>query len=288
MPSLTQSPVVVLSNPSTATSLPSPASPAPGTATSAPPASTADQSDALASLRLHLAADTGINLVLIPAGTFLMGSPPEEVDRSPDEEPQTRVTLTHNFFLGATDVTQGQYEAVTGTNPSSFPAAGRDAPVESVSWVEAMAFCQKLNALEQAAGRMPEGYTFTLPTEAQWEYACRAGTTGPYAGDLDAMAWYNQNSADTTHPVGTKRPNAWGLYDMHGNVRQWCLDWYVDSLPGGAVTDPTGPASSNGRVQRGGCWNVDAQRCRSAYRRGGGPNAHDEKVGFRVALSVVR
>ncbi len=236
----------------------------------------------LTGLLSHLAADPGITLVAIPAGTFLMGSPTDEADRGDDEGPQTRVTLTEDFFLGATDVTQGQYEAVMGTNPSDFKTAGKNAPVENVSWDNAVAFCQKLNQRERATGRLPSGYTFTLPTEAQWEYACRAGTTGAYAGDPAEMAWYGDNSGGTTHPVGTKRPNAWGLYDMTGNVYQWCLDWY-GKYPGGNVTDWAGPATGRARVLRGGSWYYTEAYCRSAYRDFD-PGFIGNILGFRVAL----
>jgi len=179
-------------------------------------------------------------------------------------------------------VTQGQYEAVMGANPSDFKAAGKNAPVESVSWDNAMAFCQKLTEQERAAGRLPAGYTFTLPTEAQWEYACRAGTTEPYAGDPAAMAWYGDNSGGTTHPVATKLPNAWGLYDMTGNVYQWCLDWY-GKYPGGTVEDWTGPATGSARVLRGGSWYYTEAYCRSAYRDFD-PGFIGNILGFRVAL----
>ena len=131
---------------------------------------------------------------------FMMGSPVTEQDRS-DNETQHTVILTKGFWLGKTVVTQAQWEAVMGTNPSNFK--GGDLSVENVSWNDAMTFCQKLTGREKAAGRLPEGYEYTLPTEAQWEYACRAGTTGAYAGELDAMAWYSNNSGGTTHPVGT-------------------------------------------------------------------------------------
>jgi formylglycine-generating enzyme required for sulfatase activity len=242
----------------------------------------------LAPLVLHLAADPGIKLVRVLAGTFLMGSPIGETSRFDNEGPLTRVTLTRDFFLGATDVTQGQYEAVMGTNPSFFKAAGKDAPVESVTWNDAMSFCQKLTERERAARNLPDGYILTLPTEAQWEYACRAGTTGPYAGDLDAMAWYAQNSERTTHPVGAKQPNVWGLYDMHGNVWEWVLDWY-GPFPGGSVTDPTGPATGTDRVHRGGSWSNVAADCRSAVRHGDlASNRSSHSLGFRVALISVR
>jgi formylglycine-generating enzyme required for sulfatase activity len=181
-------------------------------------------------------------------------------------------------------VTQAQWEAVIRNNPSGFK--GADLPVEQVSWDDAMAFCRRLTERERAAGRLPDGYVYTLPTEAQWEYACRAGTTGPYAGDgnLDDMGWYSQNSGNTTHPVGQKRPNAWGLYDMHGNVWEWCRDWY-GNYPGGLVRDPTGPASGSYRVNRGGCWNYPATECHSASRYFLGPGDRLYFFGFRLALS---
>lgn len=252
-------------------------------------------------------ASTGIRLVPIPAGTFLMGSPADEMLPAgarlddpipvvtadgrtiymvglPSEGPQTKVTLTKDFFLEATDVTQGQWTAVMGNNPSHFKGDPL-LPVEMVTWGEAMVFCQKLTERERSAGRLPEGYTFTLPTEAQWEYACRAGTKEPYGGDLDATAWYAKNSGRTPHPVYTKAPNAWGLYDMHGNVWQWC-DW-IGAYPGGAVTDPAGLAAG---FVRGGHWNSVATSCRSASRgvRPFAPDYHNEFTGFRLALSAVR
>jgi formylglycine-generating enzyme required for sulfatase activity len=238
---------------------------------------------------IGLAGNVVLDLAWIAPGNFTMGSPADEVGRYGDEGPQTRVTLSKGFWLGKYDVTQGQYQALVGTNPSYFTKAGQDAPVEQVSWDDAVAFCQKLNAQERAAGRLPDGYAYTLPTEAQWEYACRAGTTGLYyAADLGAIAWYDANSGDTTHPVATKQPNAWGLYDMSGNVYQWCLDWY-GKYPGGSVTDPVGSPSGSNRGLRGGSWGGDAAYCRSAGRGDDGvPGDRDFDVGFRLALSSVR
>jgi len=251
--------------------------------------------------------DLNLDLVWIAPGSFLMGTPEqslivkwfylarEKLTKQPNleagfdnERPVTWVTLTQPFWLGRTAVTQGQYQAVMGTKPSDFTAAGRDAPVEQVSWDEAMAFCQKLTEREKAAGRLPAGYAYTLPTEAQREYACRAGTEGPFAGDLDAMAWYGANSGGTTHPVGTKAPNAWGLYDVEGNVFEWCRDWYADKLPGGEVTNPLGLPSGSLRVFRGGSWRDGAAGCRSAFRFGVVPGVRGLNVGFRLALSAVR
>ncbi|HTB63137.1 MAG TPA: formylglycine-generating enzyme family protein [Opitutales bacterium] len=237
---------------------------------------------------------TGIKLVPIPAGTFLMGSPVDEAGRQPNEGPQTRVTLTKGFFLGATAVTQAQWKALMGSQRYGSHNMGDSLPVDNMPWDEAMAFCRKLTEHEQAAGRLPPGYVYTLPTEAQWEYACRAGTTGAYPGDLDAMAWYVKNSDSggqkyiyTMHPVGTKQPNAWGLYDMNGNSGSWCLDWFGD-YPGGSVTDPSGPASGSRHVVRGGGPFSDAAGCRSASRFSLGlvlePPAHGWAVGLRLAL----
>ncbi len=220
----------------------------------------------------------GLEMRHIPPGAFQMGS---ASGGDSDERPFTRVTLTKPYWLGKTEVTQAQWTAVMGNNPSQFK--GDDRPVEQVSWNDAMEFCRKLTERERAAGRLPEGYAYTLPTEAEWEYACRAGTTGDYAGNLDAMGWYGANSGSTTHPVGTKQANAWGLHDMHGNVWEWCADWY-GNYPGGSVTDPTGPPSGSYRVLRGGCWFSAAVDCRSAGRSENGPGLRSLIIGFRLAL----
>ncbi len=242
----------------------------------------------LAIFTAHLASTTGISLVPVPSGTFTMGSDITETGRHQSEGPQTKVTFTKDFLLGATEVTQGQYEAVMGANPSDFKAIGKDAPVENVSWDDAMAFCQKLTERERAAGRLPQNYTFTLPTEAQWEYACRAGLSAPVMGNLYAMAWYVANSGGTTHPVATKQPNGWGLYDMEGNVMEWCQDWYAEKYRGGEVADPKGPASGFYRIARGGRWNDDAAHCRYAARSGGSQGRRDHVIGFRLALCPVK
>lgn len=221
--------------------------------------------------------DLALVLAPIAPGTFQMGSN----DGENDERPVTRVTLTRGFWLGKTEVTQAQWQVIMGENPSNFK--GGDRPVEKVLWAEAMEFCRKLTARERTAGRLPDNYGYTLPTEAQWEYACRAGTTGPYAGKLDAMAWYDKNSGKETHPVARKQPNAWGLYDMHGNVWEWCLDW-KGSYPGGSVTDPTGASSGTYRVLRGAAWFYGAGECRSTLRYGNASDRRFNHVGFRVAL----
>jgi len=233
--------------------------------------------------------------VWLPGGRFTMGSPDTEQGRQGDEGPQTEVTLTHGFYICQHEVTQGEYLAVTGSNPSYF-TGDTNRPVEQVSWNDATNYCGQLTAQEQAAGRIPTNWVYRLPTEAEWEYACRAGTTNRFCyGDdpgytlLGQYAWYGGNSGSLAHPVRQKRPNGWGLYDMYGNVYEWCSDWY-GAYPGGSVSDPTGPSSGSDRVYRGGCWDHDAYRCRSADRSWGYPGypAHrDFNLGFRAALAAV-
>jgi formylglycine-generating enzyme required for sulfatase activity len=191
-----------------------------------------------------------------------------------------QVTLTQGFYMLETEVTQEQWESIMGKNPSNFK--GKKLPVEKVSWTDCQLFVEGLSKL--AAGKAPRGYKFSLPTEAQWEYACRAGTTGAYAADdLDQMAWYEKNSDRKTHEVGTKQANAWGLYDMHGNVWEWCTDWYGD-YPTGKVTDPVGASSGRCRVLRGGSWVTVAGYCRSAYRANYMPGGASFFWGVRVSL----
>jgi formylglycine-generating enzyme required for sulfatase activity len=228
-----------------------------------------------------------LELKFIAAGTFTMGSPENEADRDSEEGPQTQVTLTQGFWLGKTEVTQGQYEAVMGTNPSEFKTAGKDAPVETVTWLEAMEFCRKLTEREQAEGRLPTGHVYTLPTEAQWEYACRAGTKTPYAGELGKLAWFEKTGGKTTRPVAQKAANTWGLHDMHGNVWEWCLDAFVDRLPGGSVTDYLAPLKPGARhAYRGGGWDNSPEDCRSARRVEADDDDREENLGFRIALSM--
>jgi formylglycine-generating enzyme required for sulfatase activity len=228
-------------------------------------------------------ADLALELIWVPAGHFTMGSAPDEVGRDKAEGPQTEVTFTKGFWLGKTEVTQAQYEAITGTNLSSFVAVGKDAPAEHVSWNDAAAYCRKLTERERAAGRLPEGYVYNLPTEAQWEYAYRAGSESAYIGDPDAMAWTSKNSDGTTHRVAQKKPNAWGFYDMGGNVLEWCRDWF-GNYPGGEVNDPTGPRSGHFRMARGGSWRVGPEVTRAACRAGGSEDRRDYTIGFRLAL----
>ncbi len=221
----------------------------------------------------------GMELVYIPPGRFMMGSPETESGRFSDEGPRRSVTISRGFWMGRYPVTQAQYLAVTGGNPSRFK--GGDRPVESVSWNDAAEFLEKLSEGEER--------NYRLPTEAEWEYAARAGTTTAYyfgddAGRLGDYAWHSGSSR--THPVGQKTPNAWGLYDMHGNVCEWCSDWYQDSYRGLPETDPTGPNTGTSRVLRGGSWLNDPGGCRSASRVRGAPGSRlsGGSLGFRLVL----
>jgi formylglycine-generating enzyme required for sulfatase activity len=233
----------------------------------------------------------GMKLVLIPKGTFMMGSPASEQGRD-DDETQHEVTISEDYYLGVFEVTQGQYEKVMGTNPSYFPkrVIGKSDssmyPVEKVSWEDAVEFCKKLSDLpeEKKAGRV-----YRLPTEAEWEYACRAGSKSAYSFGADSTslgdyAWFGENSGNQTHPVGEKKANAWGLYDMHGNVWEWCSDCW-GKYPKGSVSDPSGPSEGSYRVNRGGCWGIGAADCRSANRSWLDPSIRNYGYGFRVALS---
>lgn len=220
----------------------------------------------------------GMLMIWIPPSTFRMGSP----DGLPDERAVRQVTFANGFWLGNSEVTQGQWLALMGGNPSKFQG-DENLPVEQVGWEDAVAFCKKLTANERATGSLPPGFEYGLPSEAQWEYACRAGTEGDHAGDLNSMAWYGENSGGRTHPVNGKAPNPWGLHDMHGNVWERCADWY-GPYPASAETDPLGPANGSKRVDRGGGWRDAANLCRSATRNKNAPGTQDDDLGLRVAL----
>ena len=233
----------------------------------------------------------GIEMVWVPPGTFSMGSPSSEEDRDSDET-QHRVTLTKGFWMGKYEVTQAQWRAVMGSNPSKF--SGSNLPVEQVSWNDCQDFIRKLNAKGQG--------TFRLPTEAEWEYACRAGTTTPYfwgtkwspdkcmaendvgSNEDSGVEYYRSRGlpVDSTAPVGSFAANRWGLHDMHGNVYEWCEDWYGD-YPSGSVTNPTGPSTGSRRVFRGGGWYSFPRRCRSANRFSDDPDLRYGSLGFRLA-----
>ena len=222
--------------------------------------------------------------VWINPGTFVMGSPESEAGLYSDQVQHT-VTLTQGFWMSDHETTQAEYQLVMGSNPSS--QKGESLPVEMVSWNDAVAYCKKLTELERAGGRITTQQAYRLPTEAEWEYAARAGTTGARYGELDTIAWWYGNSGNHPHPVKQKAANAWGLHDMIGNVWEWCADWYGD-YPTGSVTDPKGPGSGSDRVLRGGSWGSVAEGARSAGRVRSDPGFRGNYLGFRPALSAVR
>jgi len=261
--------------------------------------------------RKALISSIGLKLVRIEPGSFLMGTTKEQIDQLlrlfPDskrewfdaEQPQHPVKITRPFFLGTHLVTQGQYKAIMGSNPSHFKGSD-DLPVENVSWLDAVNFCNKMSEKDK---RTPfyrtkgtdvadvGGNGYRLPTEAEWEYACRAGMAGlfPWGDDIGKHGehvWFSDNSDSKTHPVGQKRPNAWGLCDMLGNVWEWCADWYDEKYyawsPSVAV-DPPGPPKASCRVLRGGGWCYVASECRPANRSGFAPGHRSIDQGFRVA-----
>lgn len=219
---------------------------------------------------------SGMEFAFVPAGSFQMGS----ANGDPNEQPVHQVTFARGFYLGRYEVTQAQWQKVMGNNPSKFSDCGENCPVEQVSTDDAQEFIKKLNAQN-------DGYQYRLPSEAEWEYACRAGTTGDYAGDLNSMAWYTTNADYKTHPVGQKQPNAWGLYDMHGNVSEWLMDYQHNNYDG-APTDGSAWSKtvSDDRMERGGSWTFDAKRLRSAQRNEAPHDYRWKDVGFRlVAVS---
>jgi formylglycine-generating enzyme required for sulfatase activity len=290
---------------------------------------------------LALPGNILLPMAWVEPGSFNMGSPPGEPGRKADESPQVEVTLTKGYWMGTTELTIGQWKAVTGESlrhhvitmlndetiydfggqekklrefmnfnrddPDRIMANENDSlPMYFVSWDDAMEFCQKLTIREKAAGHIPEGYRYTLPTEAQWEYACRAGiTTATFAGPLviqdtgptalDGIAWYAGNSPVNyrgkklgnsgagPRNAGEKKSNAWGLQDMPGNIWEWCRDWY-GPYPGGNLVDPVGPATGTGRVNRGGSWGSGASNERSAARASNPQPEKSAYRGFRIAL----
>jgi formylglycine-generating enzyme required for sulfatase activity len=214
----------------------------------------------------------------------MMGSSTSETERNSDEGPQHRVRITKPYYVGKYEVTQAQYLLVMGMTPGKFK--GSDRPVEAVTWNDATEFCRRL--VHQT------GKTVRLPTEAEWEYACRAGSTTRFCfdesdGPLGDYAWYISNSGRKTHPVGGKRPNAWGLYDMHGNVWEWCADWYDEGYYANSPREnPSGPTNGDSRVLRGGGWYGNGNNCRTAYRHWNGPTNRNYNIGFRVVVSASR
>ena len=217
----------------------------------------------------------GMEFVWIPAGSFLMGSPSDEEGRHSNERPH-RVRISEGFWIKTCTVMQGEWEAVLGENPSRFQKCGPCCPVERVSWDDAQEYIRRLNRRESGRGNR-----YRLPTEAEWEYAARAGIADSRYGELSEVAWYWENSDRRPQQVGKKRANGWGLYDMLGNVWEWTADWY-ERYPEGPVTDPQGPATGASRVTRGGSWYIDPQNVRFAYRYNLSPGIRRSTIGFRL------
>jgi len=228
-----------------------------------------------------------LDLVMLwcPSGTFQMGSPLDEVGRRDDETPHT-VTLTKGFWLGKYEVTQFQWEEIMGNNPSNFNAPSL--PVEEVSWMDVTAFCLKLTELERKADRLPAGMAYQLPTEAQWEYACRAETKTAFSfgNSLTTRQANISGWPGETTVVGEYPSSAWGFYDMHGNVWEWCADYYGE-YPRGTVRDPVGPENGSERVLRGGSWDYSIGNARSADRNRYGPAFSNYSLGFRLSLQTI-
>jgi formylglycine-generating enzyme required for sulfatase activity len=303
----------------------------------------AEKNTAAKNFTIISTGNAGIDMIWIMPGNFTMGSPATEPGRKDDEGPQTEVTIAKGYWLGKTEITAGQWKAVMGESlrehvismlndetvydfggakkklrefmnfkkddPDKIMANEDDkVPMYFVSWDDAMEFCNKLNSREKANGHLPKGYAYTLPSEAQWEYACRAGTgaatfagplvmEGRQAAVLNDIAWYGANNAVSyqgkklgnsgagPRNAGEKKPNAWGLQDMPGNLWEWCRDWYA-AYPGGHITESGMPASGSGRVNRGGSWGSAAAAERSASRASNPPAEKSAYRGFRIALCV--
>ena len=218
-------------------------------------------------------------MVKVEAGTFMMGATSEMKDPYDWEKPVHQVTLTNDYYMGKYEVTQALWQAVMGNNPSHFK--GENLPVETVNWNECQEFISKLNSMT--------GRKFRLPTEAEWEYAARGGKKSrgyQYSGSnsISDVAWYDGNSGSKTHPVGTKQANELGIYDMSGNVYEWCSDRY-GPYSSSSQTNPTGAYFMSRRVGRGGCWDCNAWYCRSSFRNGSIPDSRDSGLGLRLVLS---
>ena len=220
-----------------------------------------------------------MEMIWCAPGSFDMGSPANELGRL-DDETRRKVSITKGFWLGKYEVTQRQWESVMRNNHSRFK--GEDHPVENVSWHDCEIFMRRVNAALK-------DMTARLPTEAEWEYACRAGSEKPVAGSglIGEMAWYDTNSDSQTHEVGQNKPNAWGFYDMHGNVLEWCSDWF-SVPPSDAAADPRGPSHGSFKILRGGCWFFYDRDCRSAYRLRREPSLRNCIFGFRMACTERR
>ena len=252
---------------------------------------------------LNLGNGASMTFVLVPIDRFMMGSPEADDDRLPDEGPRRNVTISRPFYISTTEVTQRQWLRVMRTRPwkdarwADFATDDANCAASGIRWKDAEAFCRTLRAGSGDISPLPATMPVRLPTEAEWEYACRAATTtrfcygdGPEA--LGDHAWYDANAAAQdekyAHRVAQKKPNAWGLYDMHGNVREWCSDWYAKSYDPADTTDPQGPSAGGRRVSRGGSWLSKPASCRSAHRgTDGQAGSNLAAFGFRVAFTFV-
>jgi formylglycine-generating enzyme required for sulfatase activity len=230
-------------------------------------------------------------MIWIAPGAVVLGSPLNERGRNSDEDPRTHVTISRGYWIGKYEVTQGEYLAVMGDNPSTFQG-DTNRPVEKVSWHDANDYCVRLTEIAREKGTLPSGYVYRLPTEAEWEYACRGGTTSRFSFGEDPeeralrdFAWFAGNSGWTTHPVGQLKPNPWGLYDMHGNVLEWCAGIWSQSYPGGQVPGYNGPSEGWLRVARGGSWLYGGPFARSANRDDYGAGNRCSDLGFRIVLA---
>ncbi len=239
-----------------------------------------------------LVPELGMKMIYVEPGCFLMGSDDDgssyNNDRYDIEKPVHEVTISRGYWIGKYEVTQSEYQSIVGSNPSDLK--GDNKPVENVSWNDAVKFCEKLTEREHQAGRLPSGYEYRLPTEAEWEFAARGGIRScgyKYSGsdDVNSVAWYISNSCNRMHEVGAKSGNELGIHDMSGNVCEWCYDW-LGNYPGGSVTDPTGASSSSYRVIRGGSWGKSARRCRSTGRNGEGLLRRHRHLGFRLVMAA--
>jgi formylglycine-generating enzyme required for sulfatase activity len=231
---------------------------------------------------LPLGGGVSLEMIWIPAGEFIIGS------YQPGSRLPTRVRLSSGYWIGKTPVTQAQWQALMGANPSYFKHSGLNAPVENVSWYDVVRFTQKLTQWQQQEGHLPKGYLYSLPSDTEWEYAVRAGSAtrwsfGEEEWRLQDYAWFDRNSRNQTHPVAQKLPNPWGLYDVHGNVWEWTRSWY-GSYPGGNVTDYHGPTTGSNRVYRGGSWRHTSLGAQTTYRMNWLPETRRNFIGFRLAL----
>ncbi|WP_436515518.1 formylglycine-generating enzyme family protein [Ekhidna sp. To15] len=223
----------------------------------------------------ELTGGVKITMIWVEPGSFTMGSPEDEAGRNIAREKQHEVIITKGFWLAETEFTQSDWEKIMGTNPST--RKGKSHPVETVSHEDVQKLLRKINN---------GGNSFRLPTEAEWEYACRAGTTGPYSGDLEKTVWHLGNSGRVSHQVATKDPNPWGFYDMQGNILEWCSDWLQEDNTNEKV-DPKGPNIGEYKVQRGGQFTGRTRHTRAADRQRGNPEARDFYVGFRLAKNEI-